>query len=161
MTSAPANTLQLVILRAVPQNQVTDYTPNDSFSAEVHEEALDRLAMIVQDQQETLDRSLKVSRTVSDLTTPEFKDSAAARAGKFLAFDIDGDELAITDGPLAGTVLTSPADAHVLLYDNTDGRWENKAVSGDIAQERRLASRRHVDRQRCDRATAIGAFEVD
>ena len=133
MVSAPADTLQLIILRVVPQTQLTDYTANDAFPAETHEEALDRLAMIVQDQQETLDRSLKVSKTVTDLTTPEFKDPAAARAGKFLAFDDDGDELTVTDGPLADTSITSVADAHVLLYDGTDARWENKAVSGDIA----------------------------
>jgi len=133
MTSAPADTLQLIILRAVPQTQLTDYTANDAFPAETHEEALDRLAMIVQDQQETLDRSLKVSKTVTDLTTPEFKDPAAARAGKFLAFDDDGDELTVTDGPLADTSIASVADAHVLIYDNSDSRWENKAISGDIS----------------------------
>jgi len=133
MTSAPADTLQLIILRVVPQTQLTDYTANDAFPAETHEEALDRLAMIVQDQQETLDRSLKVSKTVTDLTTPEFKEPAAARASKFLAFDSDGDELTVTDGPLDDTVITSVADAHVLIYDNADTRWENKAVSGDIA----------------------------
>ncbi len=133
MTSAPANTLQLVILRAVPQTQLTDYTANDAFPAETHEEALDRLAMIVQDQKETLDRSLKVSKTVSDLTTPEFKDNAASRAGKFLAFDDDGDELTVSDGPLADSSITSVADGHVVIYEAADGRWENKAVSGDIA----------------------------
>lgn len=133
MVSAPASTLQLIILRVVPQTQLTDYTANDAFPAETHEEALDRLAMIVQDMQETLDRSLKVSKTVTDLTTPEFKEPAAARAGLFLAFDDDGDELTVTDGPLVDTVITSVADAHVLIYDNSDSRWENKAVSGDIA----------------------------
>jgi len=133
MVTAPPVTDQLVILRVVPQTQLTDYTPNDAFPAETHEEALDRLAMIVQDQQETLNRALKASTTLSDLTTPEFLEPAAARASKFLAFDSDGDELTVTDGPIADAVITSPADAHVLLYDNSDARWENKAVSGDIA----------------------------
>jgi hypothetical protein len=133
MVTAPPTTDQLILLRAVPQTQLTDYTANDAFPAETHEEALDRLAMIVQDQQETLDRTLKVSKTVTDLTTPEFSDPAAARADKFLAFDGDGDELTVTDGPLADTSITSAADANVLLYDGTDTRWENKAVTGDIA----------------------------
>ena len=117
MVTAPPTTDQLILLRAVPQTQLTDYTANDAFPAETHEEALDRLAMIVQDQQETLDRTLKVSKTVTDLTTPEFSDPAAARADKFLAFDGDGDELTVTDGPLADTSITSVADANVLIYD--------------------------------------------
>ena len=133
MVTAPPVTDQLIILRVVPQTQLTDYTANDAFPAETHEEALDRLAMIVQDQQETLNRALKASTTLSDLTTPEFLEPAAARASKFLAFDSDGDELTVTDGPLEDTVITSAADAHVILYDNSDSRWENKAVSGDIA----------------------------
>ena len=133
MVSAPASTLQLIILRVVPQTQLTDYTANDAFPAETHEEALDRLAMIVQDQQETLDRTLKSSKTLSDLTTPEFVDPAAARASKFLGFSSDGTELQVSDGPLADTEISAAADAHVLIYDNSDSRWENKAVSGDIA----------------------------
>ena len=133
MVSAPASTLQLIIVRAVPQTQLTDYTANDAFPAETHEEALDRLAMIVQDQQEVLDRTLKTSKTVTDLTTPEFVDPAAARASKFLGFSSDGAELQVSDGPLVDTEITSAADAHVLIYDNSDSRWENKAVSGDIA----------------------------
>ena len=133
MVTAPSTSYQLVLIRAATTTQLTDYTANDSFPAETHEEALDRLAMIVQDQQEVLDRTLKASKTVSDLTTPEFADPAAARADKFLAFDSDGDELTVTDGPLAATEITSASDAHVLLYDNSDARWENKAVSGDIS----------------------------
>jgi hypothetical protein len=133
MVSAPASTLQLIIVRAVPQTQLTDYTANDAFPAETHEEALDRLAMIVQDQQEVLDRTLKTSKTVTDLTTPEFVDPAAARASKFLGFSSDGTELQVSDGPLTDTEITSAADAHILLYDDGDSRWENKAVSGDIA----------------------------
>jgi len=129
----PASGETVVLLRDTPLTQATDYVENDPFPAAAHEDALDKLTHQVQELQEEVDRSLKASKTVTDLTTPEFKDSAAVRADKFLAFDGDGDELTVTDGPLADTSITSVADAHVLLYDGTDARWENKAVSGDIA----------------------------
>ena len=129
----PASGETVVLLRDTPLTQATDYVENDPFPAAAHEDALDKLTHQVQELQEEVDRSLKASKTVTDLTTPEFKDPAATRAGKFLAFDGDGDELTVTDGPLADAVVSSPADAHVLLYDGTDTRWENKAVSGDIA----------------------------
>ena len=129
----PASGESVVLLRDTPLTQATDYVENDPFPAASHESALDKLTHQVQEIQEEVDRSLKVANTVTDLTTPEFVDPAAVRAGKFLAFDSDGDELTVTDGPLADAVITSPADADVLLYDLTDTRWENKAVSGDIA----------------------------
>ena len=129
----PASGETVVLLRDTPLTQATDYVENDPFPAAAHEDALDKLTHQVQELQEEVDRSLKASKTVTDLTTPEFKDPAATRAGKFLAFDGDGDELTVTDGPLADAVVSSPADAHVLLYDGTDTRWENKAVSGDIS----------------------------
>ena len=47
--SAPADTLQIVIVRAVPLTQDTDYVSNDSFPAETHEGALDTLMLAVQD----------------------------------------------------------------------------------------------------------------
>ena len=34
---------------------------------------------------------------------------------------------------LSDVTIASAADAHILLYDNSDSRFENKAISGDIA----------------------------
>jgi len=92
--SAPASTLQVVIVRAVPLTQTTDYVSNDSFPAEVHESALDTLMMTVQDQGEILDRAIKLSPT-NVMTSTEFTQSAADRASKLLSFDASG-ELAVT-----------------------------------------------------------------
>jgi hypothetical protein len=129
----PASGETVVLLRDTPLTQATAYVENDPFPSAAHEDALDKLTHQVQELQEEVDRSLKASKTVTDLTTPEFKDAAAVRAGKFLAFDSDGDELTVSDPILSDAIITSPADAHILLYDNGDTRWENKAVSGDIA----------------------------
>ena len=108
--SAPADTLQIVIVRAVPLTQDTDYVSNDSFPAETHEGALDTLMMAVQAQNEVLDRSIKLSPT-NVMTSTEFTQKAADRASKVLAFDSSG-ELSVTQelGTFQGNWAASTAD---------------------------------------------------
>jgi len=55
-TGAPLQ--KITILRSVDRTQLTDYIPNDAFPAESHERALDKLTMIVQEQDEILTRAL-------------------------------------------------------------------------------------------------------
>ena len=92
--TAPASGKTVVIRRSSAQTQTTDYTPNDPFPAEAHEDALDKLTLIVQEVQEGLDRSIKLSRT-NTMNNTEFTVGAADRANKILAFDANG-ELAVT-----------------------------------------------------------------
>lgn len=89
MLVAPASGETLVILREQPLVQELDIVPNDPFPAESLEAALDKLTFMVQQHEETLDRSLKVSRTTT-IATSEFTDTPAQRAGKFLGFDGSG-----------------------------------------------------------------------
>ena len=88
----PTATETVVVRREVPQTQAIDYIANDPFPAESHEEGLDRATMTIQQMQEELDRSFKVSSTNS-ITTPEFTDDAATRASKTLGFDSTGQVL--------------------------------------------------------------------
>ena len=97
----PASGETVVLRRAVPQTQAIDYIANDPFPAESHEEGLDRATMNIQQMQEELDRSFKVSRTNS-ITTPEFTDSASDRASKTLGFDSDGNLTTVADFLPAG-----------------------------------------------------------
>lgn len=92
--TAPISGETVVLARNVPLTQVTDYTPNDPFPAETHEEALDKLTQIVQQVNETVDRSLKLSLS-NTMTSTEFTVDAATRANKVLGFDAAG-ELAVT-----------------------------------------------------------------
>jgi len=64
---APGSGTKLVIVGETIRAQGTDYVDNDDFSAEVHEKALDRLTMIVQENAERFDRSLR-----APLTAPAF-----------------------------------------------------------------------------------------
>jgi hypothetical protein len=86
MTTAPATGETLTVKRDVPITQGTDYVENDSFPAESHEQALDKITMIVQQQQEELDRTLKLteSQTSTGLTV------AAPVDTLFLQWDADG-----------------------------------------------------------------------
>ena len=109
---APSATEKVVIQRKLDLTQGTDYTPNDPFPAESHEEALDRLTFITQQIQEEVDRSIKASvgNTFAD---PEFTVPATTRANKVFAFDSDGD-LAITQeiGTYQGTDATITTEAY-------------------------------------------------
>lgn len=92
--TAPASGKTVVLLRATPLTQLTDYTPNDPFPAEAHEDALDKLTFLTQQIQEELDRSIKISRT-NTMTSTEFTVGASDRASKILAFDGNG-EISVT-----------------------------------------------------------------
>ena len=99
--NTPATGETVVIRRAVPQTQAIDYIANDPFPAESHEEGLDRATMTIQQMQEELDRSFKVSRT-NTISSSEFTDSATTRADKALGFDSSGDLTTIANFLPAG-----------------------------------------------------------
>ena len=89
----PVNGETVVIRRNVPQTQVIDYIANDPFPAETHEEGLDRGTLVAQQISEEADRSIKLSRTNTMIST-EFTVGATDRANKILSFDSAG-ELAV------------------------------------------------------------------
>ena len=90
----PTATETVVLRRALPQTQSIDYIANDPFPAESHEEGLDRSMMAVQQLQEEVDRSIKLSRT-NTMTSTEFTIGDTDRAGKVFGFDSAG-ELVVT-----------------------------------------------------------------
>lgn len=94
MTVAPISGETLVIARNVPLTQAVDYQTNDPFPAETHERALDQLTMEVQQLQEQIDRSIKLS-TTNTMNSAEFTVGASVRANKVLGFDSSG-ELSVT-----------------------------------------------------------------
>jgi hypothetical protein len=109
----PTATETVVLIRNVPQTQAIDYIANDPFPAETHEEGLDRATMTIQQIQEEVDRSIKLSRT-NTMTSTEFAVAAADRANKILAFDSTG-EISVTQelGTYKGTDTTVTTEAYV------------------------------------------------
>ena len=117
----PTATETVVIRRAVPQTQAIDYIANDPFPAESHEEGLDRAMMTLQQLQEEVDRSIKLSRT-NTMTSTEFAVGATNRANKVLAFDSSG-EIAVTQeiGTFRGNWSASVAyQERDLIKDTTN-----------------------------------------
>src|SRR5262245_35866733 len=52
---------EVFLVREVPYDQLTDYQPNDPFSSQAHEAALDKLTMITQQLKEITDRCLQLN----------------------------------------------------------------------------------------------------
>ena len=86
----PTATETVVLRRASPQTQSIDYIANDAFPAESHEEGLDRSMMAIQQLQEEVDRSIKLSRT-NTMNSTEFTVGDTDRAGKIFGFDSNGE----------------------------------------------------------------------
>lgn len=66
---APASGLTIVIIRNVPLTQETDYVENDPFPADSHENALDKLCMVDQQQQDEINLSIKLPTTTSGVSS--------------------------------------------------------------------------------------------
>ncbi len=112
----------VVLARNLDLTQSTDYVANDPFPAEDHEKALDRLTFIVQELQEELNRSIKVSET-NTITSSEFTVGATDRASKVLGFDSSG-ELSVTTelGTFRGNFAASTAyNIRDLIKDTSTG----------------------------------------
>ena len=90
MNVAPSATETILLRRATVQTQPVDLVENDPFSAETVESAFDRSIAIVQELQEEVNRSIKLSPT-NTIGSSEFSDNAAQRAGNVLAFSSTGE----------------------------------------------------------------------
>ena len=120
----PASGETVVLSRNLSINQGTNYIENDTFGAETHETAIDRLTYISQDLQDQVNRSLKVNFT-NAITSSELKESSSDRANKMLAFDSSGN-LQVTSSLtnlLVGTSIVfegATADAYETTITVTD-----------------------------------------
>ena len=90
--NTPASSTKVVLLRNLARTQLTDYVENDTFPAETHEAALDKLTFILQEIDNTLNEDIfRFAESVSDAGTVTIMLDAATRASKLLAFDASGD----------------------------------------------------------------------
>ena len=92
--SAPASGETVVLIRNTPNTQTLDLVENDPFLSSSFEDTLDKITHQLIEQQEEIDRSIKVSRT-NTITSSEFTTNASDRASKVLGFDSSG-ELSVT-----------------------------------------------------------------
>ena len=108
--TAPASTDTVIIARNVPLTQETDYQENDTFPAETHEDALDKLTMISQEQDEQLDRTVKLDAAVSgfDTTLP------TPTASKYITINSDADGFTLSaDSSILGSLAKDDGTFYV------------------------------------------------
>ena len=123
MLVAPASGETLTIQRSTAKTQLTDYLANDSFPAESHEEALDRLTLIAQEYQEQLSRVFTASATsgVTDFEVPAVADG-------YLRWNAAGTAITTSSTVEAGT-YSFPAGNGILVQTGT-GVATNRTLTG-------------------------------
>ena len=90
--NAPLSAHKITIERKMSLVQSTDYTPNDNFPAETHEQALDERTLMVQQVQNSYElNTFRFDKNVTDAGVVAVNKTVAERADKFLAFDASGD----------------------------------------------------------------------
>lgn len=111
---AVASGSTLVVVRELSPVQAVDFLNNDVSDAEVIEDALDKLTLMVQQVSNRLDRQIR--QPDSDIDDISELPIAGLRASKYLAFDADGDLV-----PTSGTtsVIVATPFAETLLDDAT------------------------------------------
>lgn len=135
--TAPAATVEWHIRRRTARTQLVDYTPNDPFPAETHEQALDRLTAIGQEVGEVADRALVVP--VTDPTDLSLElPSSVDRAGKFLIFTGDGSPSVAAGTGTASAATTGEAGIVELA---TDGEAITGTDAGRVVTPANLAAR--------------------
>lgn len=97
----------LTIRRVLDLTQETDLPNQGSFFAEVHEDQFDRLVMIAQQQQDQIERGIRLPETVSSATfDPELPPSIVGEAGAILKVNSDGDGWTVGTADLPDATVT-------------------------------------------------------
>ena len=90
-TTAPLATHKITIERKMSLVQSTDYTPNDNFPAETHEQTLDERTLMIQQVQNSYElNTFRFDKNVTDAGTVEINKTVAERGNKLLSFDAAG-----------------------------------------------------------------------
>jgi hypothetical protein len=143
--TAPASGNTVFIRRVLPLTQETDYVANDPFPAEAHENALDKLTMLVQQASVDADRAILFPQSDVIGTFNNTLPIATARASSIVSFDGDGD-LTVTNistiatastivkqgfvgtgSQVAFTLSSAPGSAGAGVVIHIDGVYQNRA----------------------------------
>jgi hypothetical protein len=112
--SAPAAGNTVFIRRVLPLTQTTDYVENDPFPAESHEDALDKLTMLIQQTKlDDEDRAILFAQSDIGFGINNVLPGFADRASKLLSFDGNG-AVTVTD-------ISSLTDVYTITKQNFTG----------------------------------------
>ena len=141
--SAPAQDVEVVIVRDVKATQESDYVDGDTFPADVVEDDFDRQAILNQKNASDIKRTLRMSDTDADLTIDAIAENAADRATKYLSFDAAGNPVVSQNvGEWNGAWVTATAyvkndivknssndNVYIALADHTAGA----SIAADVS----------------------------
>jgi len=113
-TTACATGNTLTILRNVPLTQASDFTEGMPTLYESFEDGLDKLTRITQQQQEEIDRSLRIP--VSSSTSPTLPNPVA---NNYIGWNASGTGLANLTGPVVTTATQYEVDALITYGGGT------------------------------------------
>ena len=145
----PASSESIVFTRTIARTQVTDYVENDTFPAETHEAALDKLTLISQELDNKLSADIfKFAETVTDAGTVEISLDSATRSSKVLAFDSSGglvatQEIGIYQGNWAAATAyavrdlikdTSNNNVYICITAHTSSGAQPISTNADVAK---------------------------
>lgn len=133
---APADTVQWFITRNTSRTQGTDYVENDPFPAASHENALDRLTMINQEDNDRYDRTPHFRKSDTYAGGEPHLPVLADRLGKVLAFDVNGDFIPSTEdlSDIEDSITESAASAAAaLVSENNAATSESNAADSETA----------------------------
>ena len=114
------NTHKLYLTRVMDLEQTVDYIEGDAFPATAHEDALDKIVLTQQQQQEQINRAFKLDQ-VNTGTTVDIATIISERSGKVLGFDPSGNLIATQEiGTYKGNWAASTAyKARALVKDTS------------------------------------------
>mgnify|MGYP003636025337 CR=1 FL=1 len=138
---APANTVKWVINRATTQTQETDYVENDPFPAESHEEALDRLTAIAQEEQRALDRTAQLPDGYTGSFDPTLP--TVITGSTVLAFNAAATAFEV--GPTTTAISGAAAAAAAAAVSATDSANSATASAASAATASAYAGTQTVD----------------
>lgn len=167
MASAPATGTRVTIRRVLSITQPTDIRNQGSYFPETHEDALDRSAMINQQQQETLDRAIVFPASDDTSAYGEFP-PAATRASNLLGFDENGKPVAVAPAAQSASalqaLLAASSGASLVGVADSVPDSETRTVFSIISEKKRVTSlRRSSDPDwtlAFQRAAASGAKHI-
>ena len=148
-TNAPLSTHKVTIERKMTLTQSTDYTPNDPFPAETHEQALDERTLMVQQVQNSYEtNAFRFDKNVTDPGTIEINKTAAERGNKLLSFDANGHLIATQEiGTWRGNWATSTSyttrdiikdtsnnNIYICIVDHTSSGSQPISSNTDVAK---------------------------
>jgi len=125
---APADGVTITLQRLVDETQLVDYLPYDPFPAETHEDALDKLTLITQQNSDLGERA--VTAPVSDDGTTDYT-MPVYNSGKGIMWDEIDKKFTNSDDDLNGITADAQAsaDAAAVSEGNTSTSEGNAATS--------------------------------